>query len=43
MGGGLLVGNQFSMLQNETSNDTWCNDEAVHVAPKLTFAAHSAP
>ncbi|ESZ98934.1 hypothetical protein SBOR_0690 [Sclerotinia borealis F-4128] len=43
VGGGLVVGNQFSMLQNSTSNDTWCNDAGAHVAPKLTFAAHSAP
>ncbi|CAD6448336.1 cc94c2f2-758e-4046-afb1-fbad1bacdc5a [Sclerotinia trifoliorum] len=43
VGAGLLVGEQFSMLQNVTSNDTWCNNAGVHVAPKLTFAAHSAP
>lgn len=43
VGEGLMVGDQFSVLQNATSNDTWCNDAAVHVAPKLTFAAHSAP
>lgn len=43
IGGGLVVGSQFSMLQNATSNDTWCNSPVVHVAPHLTFAAHSAP
>ncbi|APA06753.1 hypothetical protein SS1G_04639 [Sclerotinia sclerotiorum 1980 UF-70] len=43
VGGGLRVGDQFSMVQNKSSNDTWCNNVEVHVAPKLTFAAHSAP
>ncbi|KAI9640964.1 hypothetical protein NHQ30_010807 [Ciborinia camelliae] len=43
VGDGLVVGNQFSMLQNSTSNDTWCNDATAHVEPRLTFAAHSSP
>jgi glucose/arabinose dehydrogenase len=39
--GNLKVGSQFSLDQNSTINDTFCQDQ--HVAPLLTFQAHMAP
>ncbi|KAJ9133882.1 Soluble quino protein glucose dehydrogenase [Pleurostoma richardsiae] len=38
---GLTVGDQFSMTQNSTLNDTVCADD--YVAPRLTMPAHYAP
>lgn len=38
---GLIVGNQFSVDQTTTSNDTFCREDRV--APRLTFQAHMAP
>ncbi|CAK7225740.1 hypothetical protein SCUCBS95973_005965 [Sporothrix curviconia] len=37
----LAVGDQFSMAQNSTLNDTTCASD--YVAPTLTFAAHASP
>ncbi|CAK7205709.1 hypothetical protein SEUCBS139899_008488 [Sporothrix eucalyptigena] len=37
----LSVGDQFSMTQNSTLNDTTCASD--YVAPMLTFSAHSSP
>ena len=37
----LETGNQMSLEQTSTSNDTFCNEERV--APRLTFQAHMAP
>ena len=39
--GGLKVGDQFSMVQNSTVNDTACRTNFV--APRLTLPAHTAP
>jgi glucose/arabinose dehydrogenase len=39
--GNLKVGDQFSMVQNSTINDTACANQFV--APRLTLPAHSAP
>ncbi|TVY33621.1 L-sorbosone dehydrogenase [Lachnellula subtilissima] len=39
--GKLKVGSQFSLDQNSTINDTFCQEE--HTAPRLTFQAHMAP
>ncbi|PVH82207.1 soluble quino protein glucose dehydrogenase [Cadophora sp. DSE1049] len=38
---GLSVGNQFSVEQSTTSNDTSCREDRI--APRLTFQAHMAP
>ncbi|KAK1593455.1 glucose sorbosone dehydrogenase [Colletotrichum navitas] len=37
----LKVGDQFSMEQNSTMNDTRCHSE--YVAPRLTFQSHTSP
>ncbi|KAF9874181.1 glucose sorbosone dehydrogenase [Colletotrichum karsti] len=37
----LKVGDQFSMEQNNTMNDTRCHDD--YVAPRLTFQSHTSP
>ncbi|TVY15574.1 L-sorbosone dehydrogenase [Lachnellula arida] len=39
--GTLKVGSQFSLDQNSTVNDTFCQDQ--HTPPRLTFQAHMAP
>ncbi|KUJ20631.1 soluble quino protein glucose dehydrogenase [Mollisia scopiformis] len=39
--GSLVVGDQFTLQQNATFNDSTCNEERV--APRLTFQAHMAP
>ncbi|TPX11786.1 uncharacterized protein E0L32_007523 [Thyridium curvatum] len=39
--GGLHVGDQFSLVQNATLNDTTCAQQ--YVAPRLTLPAHFAP
>lgn len=38
---GLEVGEQFSVVDNSTLNDTTCQTD--YVAPRLTFAPHQAP
>lgn len=38
---GLSTGNQISLEQTSTSNDTFCREDRV--APRLTFQAHMAP
>lgn len=38
---GLEVGEQFSVVDNSTLNDTTC--QTAYVAPRLTFAPHQAP
>jgi len=40
-GENLKIGNQFSMTQNNTLNDTTCAN--VYVAPRLTLPTHTAP
>ncbi|KAK6206995.1 glucose sorbosone dehydrogenase [Colletotrichum tabaci] len=37
----LRVGDQFSMEQNATMNDTRCHND--YVAPRLTFQSHTSP
>ncbi|KDN71922.1 putative glucose sorbosone dehydrogenase [Colletotrichum sublineola] len=37
----LKVGDQFSMEQNSTMNDTRCHND--YVAPRLTFQSHTSP
>ena len=39
--GDMEVGSQFSLEQNSTINDTFCNGDIV--GPRLTFQAHMAP
>ncbi|KAF6824212.1 glucose sorbosone dehydrogenase [Colletotrichum plurivorum] len=37
----LKVGDQFSMEQNSTMNDTRCHND--YIAPRLTFQSHTSP
>ncbi|KAL0939967.1 glucose sorbosone dehydrogenase [Colletotrichum truncatum] len=37
----LKVGDQFSMEQNNTMNDTRCHND--YIAPRLTFQSHTSP